>query len=70
VNHHISDRPSTPPERRRERLRFNQPQKLLQGPLSWSTNAKEVFTQSRPYVQLDQPDIVINGIREVSDQTR
>ncbi len=41
----------------------------FRGPLSWST-ATEVFTQTRPSVPPNQPDIVISGMREVSDHSR
>jgi hypothetical protein len=39
--------------------------------LSLSSNAKQIFVpNSSEYVQFDQPDAVVNAIREVYDQSR
>ena len=39
--------------------------------LGLSSNAKQIFARnSSEYIQFDEPDTVINAIREVYDQTR
>jgi hypothetical protein len=39
--------------------------------LTLSSNAKQIFVpNSSEYVQFDDPDAVVNAIREVCDQTR
>ncbi len=71
ADHHISDSPGTTPERHREHERFNEQRKLFQRRLlDLSSNAKQVFTQTGPYVQLDAPNIVLEAIREVYDQSK
>ena len=71
ADHHITDSPGTTPERHLEHERFNQQRKLFQGRLlRLSSNARQVFTQTGPYVQLDAPDLVLEVIREVYDQSR
>jgi len=71
ADHHITDSPGTKPERHLEHERFNQQRKLFQSRLlSLSSNARQVFTQTGPYVQLDAPDLVLDVIREVYDQSR
>jgi hypothetical protein len=71
ADHHISDTPDTPLARRLEHSRFNAERKLFQGRLlDLSSNAKLTLTQTGPYVQFDRPDIVINAIREVYDQSK
>ena len=71
ADHHISDPPGTTPERHREHMRFNEQRKLFQGRLlGLSSNARQVFTQTGPYVQLDAPDIVLTAIQEVYEQAK
>jgi len=71
ADHHISDTPSTPVARHLEHVRFNTERKLFQSRLlDLSSNAKQILTQTGPYVQFDRPDIVIAAIREVYDQSK
>lgn len=71
ADHHISDSPGTTPERHLEHVRFNAQRKLFQGRLlSLSSNSRQIFTQTGPYVQLDAPDVVLKAIRDVYDQCK
>ena len=38
--------------------------------LRLSSNAKQMFVQSSEYIQLDQPDAVVNAVRDVYDQSK
>ena len=65
---HFGRPPDTPASVHRDRLAFEHDSALAQG--SWlrlSTNSRQVFDydESRQYIQLDHPDIVVNAIREV-----
>lgn len=68
---HFGRPPATPASLHRERLAFEHDSALAQG--SWlrlSTNARQVFDydESRQYLQLDHPGIVLEAIREVLDR--
>jgi pimeloyl-ACP methyl ester carboxylesterase len=67
---HFGRPPATPASVHRARLAFEHDSALAQG--SWlrlSTNARQVFDydESGRYIQLDQPHIVLEAIREVLD---
>ena len=65
---HFGRPPATPASVHAERLAFEHDSALAQG--SWlrlSTNARQVFDydETGQYIQLDQPQIVLEAIREV-----
>jgi pimeloyl-ACP methyl ester carboxylesterase len=65
---HFGRPPATPASVHRDRMAFEHDSALAQG--SWlrlSTNSRQIFyyEESRQYIQLDHPDIVVNAIREV-----
>ena len=71
ADHHVSDSPGTTAERHLEHVRFNAQRKLFQSRLlSLSSNSRQIFTQTGPYVQLDAPDVVLKAIRDVYDQSK
>src|SRR5882762_8574116 len=59
--------PDTP-----EHLKYEQETTLAQARwLGLSSNAKQIFARnSSEYIQFDEPETVINAIREVYDQTK
>ena len=68
--HHITDPPDMPAARHLEHIRFNELRKQYQGRLlSLSSNSKQILTDTGAYVQLDQPQIVIDAIRDVFNQS-
>jgi len=71
ADHHISDSPGTTPERRLEHKRFNEQRKLFQARLlSLSSNARQIVTETGPYVQWDAPNVVLDAAREVYEQSK
>jgi pimeloyl-ACP methyl ester carboxylesterase len=69
---HFGRPPATPASAHHERLAFEHDSALAQG--SWlrlSTNARQVFDydETGQYIQLDQPQIVLEAIREVLDRS-
>lgn len=71
ADQHIPDRPDTTEARRKEHAIFNREHKITQARmLDLSSNAKQILTQTGPFVQLDRPDIVIDAIREVYEQAK
>jgi hypothetical protein len=67
--HHITDPPDIPEARHLEHVRFNELRKEYQGRLlSLSSNSKQIFTDTGAYVQLDEPQIVIDAVRDVFNQ--
>lgn len=65
---HFGRPPATPASVHRDRLAFEHDSARAQG--SWlrlSTNARQIFDydESRQYIQLDQPQVVLKAIREV-----
>ena len=68
--HHITDPPDMPAARHLEHVKFNELRKKYQGRLlSLSSNSKQTFTDTGAYVQLDQPELVIETIREVFNES-
>jgi pimeloyl-ACP methyl ester carboxylesterase len=68
--HHITDPPDMPAARHLEHVRFNELRKQYQGRLlTLSSNSKQILTDTGAYVQLDQPQIVIDAIRDVFIQS-
>src|ERR1700737_59617 len=65
---HLERRPPDTPEH----LKYEQETTLAQARwLGLSSNAKQVFARnSSEYIQFDEPETVINAIREVYDQTK
>ena len=54
-----------------ERIRFNEGFRASGAHLlDLSTNAKLISTDTGAFVQFEKPDIVIDAIREVYDQTK
>jgi pimeloyl-ACP methyl ester carboxylesterase len=70
-NHGVGHLERKPPDTP-EHLKYEQETTLAQARwLELSSNAKQVFARhSSEYIQFDEPDTVINAIREVYDQTR
>ncbi len=69
---HFGLPPATPASVHRDRLAFEHDSALAQS--SWlrlSTNARQIFDydEGRQYIQLDQPEIVLEAIRDVLDST-
>lgn len=66
--HHLERKPADTPEH----LKYEQEITLAQARwLGLSSNSKHIFTHnSSEYIQFDEPETVINAIREVFDQAR
>ena len=70
-NHGVGHLESKPPDTPKH-LKYEQETTLAQARwLGLSSNAKQIFARnSSEYIQFDEPETVINAIREVYDQTR
>jgi len=70
-NHGVGHLKSKPPDTPKH-LKYEQETTLAQARwLRLSSNAKQIFARnSSEYIQFDEPETVINAIREVYDQTR
>jgi pimeloyl-ACP methyl ester carboxylesterase len=70
-NHGVGHLERKPPDTP-EHLKYEQETTLAQARwLDLSSNAKQIFARnSSEYIQFDEPETVINAIREVYDQTR
>jgi len=70
-NHGVGHLERKPPDTP-EHLKYEQETTLDQaGWLSLSSNSKQILARnSSEYIQFDEPDTVINAIREVYDQAR
>lgn len=69
--HHITDPPDMPAARHLEHLRFNELRKQYQGRLlSLSSDSRQIFVDTGAYVQIDKPQIVIDAIRDVFNQSK
>jgi pimeloyl-ACP methyl ester carboxylesterase len=70
-NHHY-DTPKTPPALHRKHLADERKLAITQARwLSLSTDSKQIFAyRSGHYIELDQPDIVIDAIRDVVNRSR
>ncbi|HKV79944.1 MAG TPA: alpha/beta hydrolase [Candidatus Sulfotelmatobacter sp.] len=70
-NHGVSDLKSKPPDTPKH-LKYEQETTLAQARwLELSSNAKQIFTHnSSEYIQFDEPQTLINAVREVYDQAR
>jgi len=65
---HFGRPPATPASVHRDRVAFERDSALAQSSwLTLSTNSRQIFDydESRQYIQLDHPDIVVKAIREV-----
>ena len=65
---HLGERPADTPKH----LKYEQETTLAQARwLTLSSNSKQIFTHhSSEYIQFDEPETLINAIREVYDQTK
>jgi hypothetical protein len=65
---HLEKKPKDTPEH----LKYEQEATLAQARwLTLSSNSKQIFARnSSEYIQFDEPETVINAIREVYDQAR
>lgn len=65
---HLERKPQDTPEH----LKYEQETTLAQARwLQLSSNAKQIFTHnSSEYIQFDEPETLINAVREVYDQAR
>jgi hypothetical protein len=71
VAHHLTDRPSTTNVEHLEHMQLSYERALADARLlELSSNAKQIFTQTGAYVQLDEPGVVIATIREVYDLSK
>ena len=70
-NHAVGHLERKPPDTP-EHLKYEQETTLAQARwLKLSSNSKQIFARnSSEYIQFDEPETVINAIREVSDQAR
>jgi len=70
-NHGVGHLERKPPDTP-ERIKYQQETTLAQARwLELSSNAKQIFARnSSEYIQFDEPETVINAIREVCDQSR
>ncbi len=70
-NHGVGHLERKPPDTP-EHLKYEQETTMAQARwLGLSSNAKQIFARnSSEYIQLDEPETVVNAIREVYDQTR
>jgi hypothetical protein len=70
-NHGVGHLERKPPDTP-EHLKYEQETTLAQARwLELSSNSKQIFARnSSEYIQFDEPETVINAIREVYDQTR
>ncbi|MGD0142264.1 MAG: alpha/beta hydrolase [Rhizomicrobium sp.] len=63
--------PTTSTRPTAERIKFNQERRVFQGNLlALSANSKTVFADTGAFVQFEKPDIIIEAIRDVYDQTK
>jgi pimeloyl-ACP methyl ester carboxylesterase len=54
-----------------ERIKFEENRRIFEARLlDLSTNSKEILTETGAFVQFEKPDIVIDAIRDVYDQTK
>jgi pimeloyl-ACP methyl ester carboxylesterase len=72
AQNHFYDTPKTPPALHREHLTFERGEAAAQARwLTLSSDAKQIFAyRSGHYIELDQPYIVIDAIRDVYTSTR
>jgi len=70
-NHSVGHLERKPPDTP-EHLKYEQETTLAQARwLALSSNSKQIFARnSSEYIQFDEPETVINAIREVYDQTK
>jgi hypothetical protein len=63
-----------PPTSRRpaaERINFNETERIFEARLlDLSSNSKKILADTGAFVQFENPDIVIDAIRDVYDQTK
>jgi pimeloyl-ACP methyl ester carboxylesterase len=71
VDHHLTDRPGTTNVEHLEHMKLSYERAVADARLlELSSNAKQIFTRTGAYVQFEQPDIVIDAIREAYDQSK
>ena len=64
---HLESKPPDPPKH----LKYEYETTLAQRWLALSSNAKQIFTHnSSEYIQFDEPDMLINAVREVYELAR
>jgi len=71
VDHHLTDRPGTTNVEHLEHMKLSYERALADARLlELSSNAKQIFTRTGAYVQFEQPNIVLDAIREAYDQSK
>jgi pimeloyl-ACP methyl ester carboxylesterase len=71
ADHHITDRPGATNAQRAEHEIFNRERKRFQGGLlHLSTDAARIYVDTGAFIELDQPDLVVDTIRDVWTRSR